>query len=101
VPQIGHVLLVFTVPAQGPCRHGSTTGPEAGTLSPSARGAADLGSVVRFVLEGFDFARNKPIELLDGSNLLYLLSEHAGIEAKIVPPDDWKDPVADMPEPHT
>jgi restriction system protein len=39
-----------------------------------------------------DFARNKPIELIDGSNLLYLIAEHAGIEAKIVPPDDWNDP---------
>jgi hypothetical protein len=47
-----------------------------------------------------NFARNKPIELIDGSNLLYLLAEHAGIEAKIVPPDDWKDPVADAPESH-
>ena len=47
----------------------------------------------------FDFAKNKPIELIDGSNLLYLLAEHAGIEAKIVPPDDWTDPVADTPEP--
>jgi restriction endonuclease Mrr len=43
----------------------------------------------------FDFAQNKPIELIDGANLLYLLSEHAGIEAKIMPPDDWKDPAAD------
>jgi hypothetical protein len=45
--------------------------------------------------------RKSPIELIDGSNLLYLLAEHAGIEAKIVPPEDWKDPVADAPEPHT
>ncbi|CAG4907476.1 restriction endonuclease [Paraburkholderia gardini] len=44
----------------------------------------------------FDFANNKPIELLSGSNLLFLLEQHAGIEAKIVMPDDWKDPVADF-----
>ena len=43
----------------------------------------------------FEFANGKPIELLSGSNLLYLLSEHAGIEAKIIPPDDWKDPEPD------
>jgi restriction system protein len=48
----------------------------------------------------FDFAKNKPIELIDGSNLLYLLAEHADIEAKTVPPDDRKDPVSDTPEPH-
>ena len=23
----------------------------------------------------------------------------AGMEAKIVPPEDWKDPIADMPDP--
>jgi restriction system protein len=44
----------------------------------------------------FEFAAGKPLELLDGANLLYLLANHAGIEAKIVPPDDWVDPVADM-----
>lgn len=32
----------------------------------------------------FEFASGKPIELIDGSNLLYLLSEHAQIEARIV-----------------
>jgi restriction system protein len=43
----------------------------------------------------FDFAAGKPLELLDGANLLFLLQEHAGIEAKIEPPDDWVDPEAD------
>ena len=41
----------------------------------------------------FEFANGKPMELLDGGNLLHLLKEHAGVEAKIVMPDDWKDPV--------
>lgn len=41
----------------------------------------------------FEFAQGKPMELLDGSNLLYLLAEHAGLEAKIEPPDDWVDPI--------
>jgi restriction system protein len=40
----------------------------------------------------YEFANGKPIELLDGSNLLYLLREHAGIDAKIVTPEDWVDP---------
>jgi restriction system protein len=44
----------------------------------------------------FDFAANKPMELLGGSNLLYLLKEHAGIEARIVMPDDWHDPAFDV-----
>jgi len=46
----------------------------------------------------FEFAAGKPLELLDGSNLLYLLSQHAGIEAKIEPPEGWKDPQADIAE---
>jgi restriction system protein len=40
----------------------------------------------------FDFAGGKPLELIDGGNLLYLLKEHAGMDARIVPPDDWIDP---------
>jgi len=40
----------------------------------------------------FQFAENKPLELLSGSNLLYLLETHAGISAKIEPPDDWLQP---------
>lgn len=43
----------------------------------------------------FKFAEGKPIELLSGSHLLYLLAQHAGIEAKIEMPDEWKDPVSD------
>jgi restriction system protein len=39
----------------------------------------------------FEFANGKPIELISGANLLYLLREHAGVEAKIEPPDDWLD----------
>jgi hypothetical protein len=31
-------------------------------------------------------------------NLLYLLETHAGIKARIEPPDDWQDPVPDSGE---
>lgn len=41
----------------------------------------------------FEFQSGKPLELLSGGELLYLLKEHAGIEAKIVMPEDWRDPV--------
>jgi len=44
----------------------------------------------------FEFADGKPLELLSGSHLLYLLAEHAGIEARIEPPEDWVDPAEDM-----
>jgi restriction system protein len=40
----------------------------------------------------FEFAQNKPLELLSGSNLLYLLEKHAEITAKIEPPEDWAQP---------
>lgn len=43
----------------------------------------------------YEFAEGKPLELLSGSNLLYLLKEHTGIEAKIEMPDNWKDPQPD------
>lgn len=43
----------------------------------------------------YEFANGKPIELISGSNLLYLLKEHANIDAKIVMPDDWRDPEND------
>jgi restriction system protein len=43
-----------------------------------------------------EFANGKPLELIDGPGLLYLLYEHASIEAKIEVPDDWVDPVAEL-----
>jgi len=46
----------------------------------------------------FEFADGKPLELLSGSNLLYLLAENTGIEAKIEMPEDWKDPNPDSGE---
>ena len=39
----------------------------------------------------YEFALGKPLELLDGSNLLHLLSEHAGTDARIVMPEGWVD----------
>ena len=33
----------------------------------------------------FDFADGKPLELLSGSNLLYLLKEHADMDADRTP----------------
>ncbi len=41
----------------------------------------------------FDFAKNKPLELLPGSQLLFLLEEHAGVKAEIEFPQDWEDPL--------
>lgn len=68
-----------------------------GTLQNEGASKGILVTTSGYGQASFDFAQNKPIELIDGANLLYLLSEHAGIEAKIMPPDDWKDPAADAP----
>jgi restriction system protein len=48
----------------------------------------------------FDFANDKPLELLSGTNLLYLLKEHAGVDAKIEPPEHWIDPKTDTGPAH-
>lgn len=39
----------------------------------------------------YEFANGKPLELITGSNLLFLLEERAGIKAKIEIPDGWVD----------
>jgi restriction system protein len=44
----------------------------------------------------YEFAEGKPLELLSGSNLLYLLKEHADIVAKIQMPETWKDPQVEL-----
>jgi restriction system protein len=36
----------------------------------------------------FNFVKDKPIELIDGGGLLYLLENHAGIRARIIMPED-------------
>jgi restriction system protein len=46
----------------------------------------------------FNFANGKPIELITGSNLLFLLKENAGVDAKIEIPADWVEPLPDTAE---
>lgn len=46
----------------------------------------------------YEFANGKPIELITGSNLLYLLKENANFDAKIEIPDGWVDPRQDISE---
>ncbi|HUZ25728.1 MAG TPA: restriction endonuclease [Streptosporangiaceae bacterium] len=70
-----------------------------GTLQNEGASKGILVTTSGYGQASFEFAQNKPIELIDGSNLLYLLAEHASVEAKIVPPENWKDPAADLPEP--
>jgi len=47
-----------------------------------------------------DFAKDKPLELLSGSNLLYLLKVHADVDAKIEPPEHWVEPRSDSGPAH-
>jgi restriction system protein len=44
----------------------------------------------------FEFAEHKPLELVSGSNLLFLLEEHTGVKARIEVPQDWVDFQADL-----
>jgi restriction system protein len=48
----------------------------------------------------FDFVKDKPLELLSGSNLLYLLKIHADVDAKIEPPEHWVEPKHDTGPAH-
>ena len=66
-----------------------------GTLQNEGASKGILVTTSGYGAASFDFAQNKPIELIDGANLLYLLKEHLGITARIEPPDDWQDPVPD------
>ena len=54
------------------------------------------GFIYRPRIKDHEFANGKPIELITGSNLLYLLKEQAGIDAKIEAPADWVDPRLDL-----
>lgn len=63
-----------------------------GTLQNEGASKGILVTTSGFGQASFEFARGKPLELLDGSNLLFLLAEHAGLEAKIEIPEDWVEP---------
>jgi HJR/Mrr/RecB family endonuclease len=69
-----------------------------GTLQNEGASKGILVTTSGYGKASFEFAQNKPIELLDGGNLLYLLEEHTGVKAKIEMPVDWRDPVPDAPD---
>ncbi|MDL1902381.1 restriction endonuclease [Anaerolineae bacterium CFX9] len=69
-----------------------------GTLHNEGASKGILVTTSGFGQAAFEFANGKPLELIDGSRLLYLLKEHAGIDAKIVIPTDWVEPKSDTPE---
>lgn len=63
-----------------------------GTVHNEGAGKGILVTTSGYGKASFEFADGKPLELLDGNNLLYLLKEHADIDARIIPPEDWVDP---------
>jgi restriction system protein len=69
-----------------------------GTVQNEGASKGILVTTSGFGRASFEFADRKPLELLDGSNLLYLFATHANIEAMIEVPEDWKDPRADVGE---
>jgi HJR/Mrr/RecB family endonuclease len=69
-----------------------------GTLQNEGASKGILVTTSGYGPASFEFAQNKPIELIDGGNLLYLLETYTGVTARIEPPDDWKDPVPDAGE---
>ena len=68
-----------------------------GTLQNEGASKGILVTTSGYGKASMEFANCKPLELLNGSNLLYLLETHAGIKAKIEVPETWKDPVLDAP----
>ena len=66
-----------------------------GTMQNEGASKGILVTTSGYGKSSFTFADGKPLELLSGTNLLYLLAEHAGIEARIQAPEDWVDPEAD------
>jgi restriction endonuclease Mrr len=69
-----------------------------GTLQNEGASKGILVTTSGYGPASFEFAHNKPIELIDGGNLLYLLETYTGVTARIEPPDDWKDPAPDAGE---
>lgn len=69
-----------------------------GTLQNEGASKGILVTTSGYGAASYEFANGKPIELIDGGGLLYLLQEHAGVQARIEPPDDWKDPTPDQPD---
>lgn len=66
-----------------------------GTVHNEGASKGILVTTSGFGKASFDFAKDKPLELLSGTNLLYLLSEYAGVDAKIEPPEHWIEPKSD------
>jgi restriction system protein len=63
-----------------------------GTVHKRVHQRGSLVTTSGFGRASFELAKDKPLELLSGTNLLYLLKEYAGVDAKTEPPEHWVDP---------
>ncbi len=59
-----------------------------GTMMNEGANKGILVSTSGYGAAAFNFAADKPIELIDGGGLLYLLDQHAGIQARIIMPEE-------------
>ncbi|HVG33109.1 MAG TPA: restriction endonuclease [Pyrinomonadaceae bacterium] len=59
-----------------------------GTMLNEGASKGILVSTSGYGTDAFNFAKDKPIELIDGGGLLYLLENYANISAKIIMPDE-------------
>lgn len=63
-----------------------------GTVHNEGAAKGILVSTSGYGKASYEFASNKPLELITGGQLLYLLEQHSGIKARIEFPEDWEDP---------
>jgi restriction system protein len=59
-----------------------------GTMLNEGASKGILVSTSGYGSDAFNFAKDKPIELIDGGGLLYLLETHAGTRARIIMPEE-------------
>lgn len=59
-----------------------------GTMMNEGANKGILVSTSGYGADAFNFAKDKPIELIDGGGLLYLLEHHAGVRARIIMPEE-------------
>jgi restriction system protein len=59
-----------------------------GTMQHEGANKGILVTTSSYGPDAYEFIKDKPVELIDGGGLLYLLEQHAGIKARIVFPEE-------------
>lgn len=59
-----------------------------GTMQHEGANKGILVATSSYGPDAYEFVKDKPVELIDGGGLLYLLEQHAGIKARIVFPEE-------------